>query len=175
MIAPDKLNHLKGGQKRRKLALCFGALERDIAGIAESGCGYSFPSLSRSEYVAKLAAVVLEDPQLPEATAQELKALLAANPLDERRVCNCARNALLSIIGTFPAEWDLIIAPHRSELPVTRDFYPSLYVYAEDIRSPSILVQFLEQQKPWEPKVFFFLLAVVIPCIPVPFALEWAA
>ena len=37
MIAPDKLNHLKGGQKRRKLALCFGALERDIAGIAESG------------------------------------------------------------------------------------------------------------------------------------------
>lgn len=136
MIAPDKLNHLKGGQKRRKLALCFGALERDIAGIAESGCGYSFPSLTRSEYVAKLAAVVLEDPQLPEATAQELAALLAANPLDERRVCNCARNALLAIIGTFPAEWDLIIAPHRSELPVSRDFYPGLYVYAEDIRSP---------------------------------------
>lgn len=136
MIAPDKLNHLKGGQKRRKLALCFGALERDIAGIAEAGCGYSFPSLSRSEYVAKLAAVVLEDPQLPEATAQELQALLAATPLDERRVCNCARNALLAIIGTFPAEWDLIIAPHRSELPVVRDFYPGLYVYAEDIRSP---------------------------------------
>lgn len=136
MIAPDKLNHLRGGQKRRKLALCFGALERDIAGIAEPGCGYSFPSLSRSDYVAKLASIVLEDPQLPEATAKELQALLAATPLDERRVCNCARNALLAIIGTFPAEWDLIIAPHRSELPVARDFYPGLYVYAEDIRSP---------------------------------------
>lgn len=136
MIAPDKLSHLQGGQKRRKLALCFGALERDIAGIAEAGCGYRFPSLSRSDYVAKLAAIVLADPQLPAAAASELKSLLAAAPLDERRICNCARNALLAIIGIFPAEWDLIIAPHRSELPVERDFYPGLFVYAEDIRSP---------------------------------------
>jgi len=136
MIAPDKLNHLRGGQKRRKLALCFGALERDIAGIAEAGCGYSFPSMTRGEYVAKLASIVLEDPQLPEEVAVQLKSLLAANPIDQRRVCNCARNALLAIIGTFPAEWDLIIAPHRRELPAARDFYPGLYVYAEDIRSP---------------------------------------
>ncbi|MBP3415758.1 MAG: TrmH family RNA methyltransferase [Spirochaetaceae bacterium] len=136
MIAPDKLHHLQGGQKRRKLALCFGALERDIAGIAEPGCAYGFPSMSRADYVARLAGIVLEDPQLPPATAIELGDLLAARPLDERRVCNLARNALLAIIGTLPAEWDLIIAPHRSELPVTRDFYPGLYVYAEDIRSP---------------------------------------
>lgn len=136
MIAPDKLNHLRGGQKRRKLALCFGALERDIAGIAEPGCGYGFPSMTRPDYIAKLASIVLEDSQLPDTVAEELKKLLATRPLDERRVCNCARNALLSIIGTFPAEWDLIIAPHRSEIPATRDFYPELYVYAEDIRAP---------------------------------------
>ena len=136
MIAPDKLSHLRGGQKRRKLALCFGALERDIVGIAEAGCGYRFPSMSRSEYVARLAAIVLEDPQLPVAAAADLRSLLSVTPLDERRVCNCARNALLAIIGALPAEWDLIIAPHRSVLPTTRDFYPNLYVYAEDIRSP---------------------------------------
>ena len=33
MIEPHKLFQLSGGQKRRKLALSFGALERDIAGI----------------------------------------------------------------------------------------------------------------------------------------------
>ncbi|AEE17905.1 TrmH family RNA methyltransferase [Treponema brennaborense] len=140
MIAPDKLSHLRGGQKRRKLALCFGALERDIAGIAEAGCGYSFPSLSRGEYVKKLARVVLEDPQLPPSAAGELERLLAADPFDERRVCNCARNHLLAVIGTFPAEWDLVIAPHRTEAAQSvcaeRDFYRGVTVYAEDIRSP---------------------------------------
>ena len=33
MIEPGKLFQLAGGQKRRKLALTFGALERDILGI----------------------------------------------------------------------------------------------------------------------------------------------
>ena len=42
MIDPDKLFQLEGGQKRRKLALTFGALERDIAGIAEKGTEYKF-------------------------------------------------------------------------------------------------------------------------------------
>ena len=42
MIEPQKLFQLSGGQKRRKLALSFGALERDIAGIAEKGAEYSF-------------------------------------------------------------------------------------------------------------------------------------
>ena len=37
MIPPDKLHQLTKGQRRRKLALCFGSLERDIAGIAEKG------------------------------------------------------------------------------------------------------------------------------------------
>ena len=42
MIEPGNLFHLEGGQKRRKLALTFGALERDILGIAEKGTEYSF-------------------------------------------------------------------------------------------------------------------------------------
>ena len=142
MISPDKLNHIHGGQKRRKLALCFGALERDIAGIAEEGCGYSFPSMTRVEYIKKLTQIVLEDPDLTENAHDELNRLLNAEPFDERRTCNCARNHLLAIIGTFPAEWDLIIAPHKTpegdsdEIVASRDYFKGLMVYAEDIRSP---------------------------------------
>jgi len=157
MIEPSKLFQLKGGQKRRKLALCFGSLERDIAGIAEKGCEYNFKSLKRSEYIKELVKILLDDPKLPKSAAEELKRLLIEEPLDERRLCNCARNHLLSIIGTFPAEWDLIIAPHRNNINSEngnderdeykdgnessgivnkRSFFPQVYVYAEDIRSP---------------------------------------
>lgn len=137
MIDPSKLFQLKGGQKRRKLALCFGSLERDIAGIAEKGMEYNFKSLPRSEYIKTLVKILLDDPKLTVAAAQELKELLAQEPVNERRLCNCARNHLLAIIGTFPAEWDLVIAPHNTESTVQkRDFFSQVYVYAEDIRSP---------------------------------------
>ena len=148
MIDPKKLSELSGGQKRRKLALCFGALERDIAGIAEKGSEYSFKSMSRPDYVKTICRVLLDDPKLEPEAASELKGLLEAEPFDERRVCNCARNHLLTIIGTFPAEWDLVIAPHAvpeqlpaQEEPVqtltgSRNFYPGVCIYAEDIRSP---------------------------------------
>ncbi len=140
MITPDKLSTLQGGQRRRKLALCFGALERDIAGIAEKGHEYSYPSLPRTEYTKKLIEIVLSDPQLPDAAAAELKNLLYAPMFDERRACNYARNCLLQLIGSFPAEWDLVIAPHKTDKAPgeieSRNFFPGLCVYAEDIRSP---------------------------------------
>ena len=141
MITPEKLFQLEGGQRRRKLALTFGALERDIAGIAENGSEYHFPSMTRQEYTRRLAEIVLKDNALPEEAAAELRMLLAANPFDERRTCNAARNHLLAIIGTFPAEWDLVIAPHtvpydESGMVKVRDFFPGVCVYAEDIRSP---------------------------------------
>ncbi len=121
MIEPGKLFQLEGGQKRRKLALTFGALERDIRGIAEKGTEYNFTSMARADYVKEITKVLLKDPKLPSDAAAELTRLLTAQPFDELRLCNCARNHLLTLIGTFPAEWDLVIAPH---------------VYAEDIRSP---------------------------------------
>ncbi|MCR5763246.1 MAG: TrmH family RNA methyltransferase [Treponema sp.] len=138
MIAPEKLFQLAAGQKRRKLALTFGELERDIAGIAEPGTAYNFTKLSRPDYTKQVVSIVLQDPKLPESTAQELTALLEAEAFDERRACNIARNALLAIIGTFPAEWDLVIAPHAQEkLSVQkRNFFKGVDVYAEDIRSP---------------------------------------
>ncbi len=138
MIAPDRLSELSAGQKRRKLALTFGELERDIAGIAEKGMSYNFPSMTREEYTKTVARIVLGDPKLPPETASELSKLIDSSDFDERRVCNVARNALLSIIGTFPAEWDLVIAPHSTEKSSVekRNFFPGVNVYAEDIRSP---------------------------------------
>lgn len=141
MIEPAKLFQLSGGQKRRKLALTFGALERDIAGVAEKGTEYSFKSMPRAEYTRKITEILLQDPKLDESAAAELRALLNASPFDELRLCNCARNHLLKIIGTFPAEWDLVIAPHKNPLDENgvvkkRSFFPGVCVYAEDIRSP---------------------------------------
>ena len=143
MIEPGKLFQLEGGQKRRKLALTFGALERDISGIAEKGTEYNF-NLPRAEYIRQVAAVLLRDPKLSEEAGAHLRKLLAAEPLDELRVCNYARNTLLELLGTFPAEWDLVIAPHNPAAAGTgpegtvraRDFFPRVCVYAEDIRSP---------------------------------------
>ena len=141
MIEPAKLFQLEGGQKRRKLALTFGALERDILGIAEKGTEYSFSALSRTEYITKIIQILLKDPKLPAEKAENLQNLLNTQPLDELRLCNTARNALLEIIGAFPAEWDLVIAPHANPTDENgvvkqRSFYPGMCVYAEDIRSP---------------------------------------
>lgn len=141
MIEPDKLFQLSGGQKRRKLALTFGALERDIAGIAEKGTEYSFKQMPRAEYVKKITEILLKDPKLSEAARLEITQVLQTKPFDELRICNCARNHLLALIGTFPAEWDLVIAPHAAPtdengVVIKRDFYPGVCVYAEDIRSP---------------------------------------
>lgn len=138
MIDPNKLYQLQPGQKRRKLALTFGELERDIVGIPEKGMEYNFTRMTRQEYTKTVARIVLEDPQLDEKTAEELKKLIEAENFDERRVCNFARNSLLALIGTFPAEWDLVIAPHSTEkLTVEkRNFFKGVSVYAEDIRSP---------------------------------------
>ena len=141
MIEPAKLFQLEGGQNRRKLALTFGALERDILGIAEKGTEYTFTSLPRAEYIKQVTQVLLRDPKLPQDAAEELTALMRTVPLDELRLCNVARNHLLALIGTFPAEWDLVIAPHKAPtdengVVIKRDFYPGVCVYAEDIRSP---------------------------------------
>lgn len=138
MIDPNKLFQLSAGQKRRKLALTFGELERDISGIAEKGMEYNFTKMSRSEYTKAICKIVLEDPKLPKESAEKLEKMLLEEAFDERRVCNFARNELLAIIGTFPAEWDLVIAPHsKDKLCVEkRRFFKGVSVYAEDIRSP---------------------------------------
>lgn len=141
MIEPHKLSQLEPGQKRRKLALTLGALERDVDGIPERGNEYNFKNIPRAEYIRRLLNIVVQDPELPVHAKKQLVCILTADTLDEKRACNIARNNLLAIIGTFPAEWDLIIAPHRPQTDengtvMARDFFPGVFVYAEDIRSP---------------------------------------
>lgn len=141
MIDPGKLSQLEGGQKRRKIALTFGALERDVLGIPEKGNEYNYKTIPRSQYIKKLIGIALKDPLLTEEASTLLKNVLEEEPFDEKRACNLARNTMLALIGTFPAEWDLIIAPHPLQtdeegLVKERDFFPDVYVYAEDIRSP---------------------------------------
>ena len=114
MIDPERLFQLEAGQKRRKLALTFGELERDIAGIAEKGTEYNFTKMSRRDYTKAVCRIVLDDPKLPAPEREQLSSILQHDDFDERRACNLARNALLGILGTFPAEWDLVIAPHTA-------------------------------------------------------------
>ena len=97
--------------------------------------------MTRAAYTKRLAEIVLRDPSLSEAARAELRSLIDTEPFDERRLCNCARNHLLAIIGTPPAEWDLVIAPHalpfdENGVVKQRDFYAGMCAYAEDIRSP---------------------------------------
>jgi TrmH family RNA methyltransferase len=140
MIEPHKLNNIRGSQKRRKLALCLGSLERLIAGFdsRDENCGAEqnggFHGLSRDEYIKKIIDIVLADAGLSLPAAEEIRAAQGAKPFDELRACNIARNHLLALIGSFPAEWDLVIAPHKTL--GERAFIPGIMVYAEDIRSP---------------------------------------
>ena len=141
MIEVGKLNTLEPGQKRRKLALTFGALERDIIGIPEKGNEYNFKTISRADYIKRLVQIVLRDPELSPEAKTQLEETIDRVPFDEKRVCNLARNTLLSILGTFPAEWDFIIAPHpnlpcENGVVASRKFFQGVFVYAEDIRSP---------------------------------------
>lgn len=135
MITLNKLFQLKPGTQRRKIALTYAALERDILGISERGTEYNL-ALPRAQYIRELTKQVSLDPKLPPNTRETLLSLLN-EPLDERRICNVARNAMLAILGTQSAEWDLITAPHKAHSPNTpRFFHPGTFLYAEDIRSP---------------------------------------
>ena len=75
MIEPNKLHQLSGGQKRRKLALTFGALERDIAGIPEKGMEYNFPSMPREKYTRKITEILLEEAKTRYFAALETETL----------------------------------------------------------------------------------------------------
>ncbi|MDR1747503.1 MAG: TrmH family RNA methyltransferase [Spirochaetaceae bacterium] len=136
MIHPDKLSRIPPGQRRRKLALCFGALERDINGVAEAGCGYDIASMERDDYIKTLMRIALEDPAIDPAGKLEIESALGAAPFSAIKACNCTRHQLLRAIGTFPAEWDLIIAPHSQSAQPGRRFFEGTAAYAEDIRSP---------------------------------------
>lgn len=150
MIPVYKLERLPPGQRRRKLALLLASCERAFANSRTWG-EYG------EEYVRGVILLALEDPSVDAGSAADVARLLAevttpvrpveavasvepsADPGIETplfRACNRARHALLAAIGTFPAEWDLILGESSPLSPSLRRFYPGVMAYAEDIRSP---------------------------------------
>jgi len=132
MIPVYKLERLPPGQRRRKLAMLLAACERSYAPDGSWG-EYT------AEYVAALVRLSLDDPALAPDAGADAAAFLASGSENDAllRACNRARHALLAAIGTFPAEWDLILreSPIRESESVRR-FFPGIMAYAEDIRSP---------------------------------------
>lgn len=128
MIPVFKLQRLPPGQRRRKLALLLAACEREFV---NSGAWGEYGE----DYVRGVILLVLEDPSVdPAVTADVVKLLDAGDALF--RACNRARHGLLAAIGTFPAEWDLILRESAPLEPSARLFFPGVMAYAEDIRSP---------------------------------------
>lgn len=143
MIPLYKLERLPAGQRRRKLALILAGLERDLGGAATQPAD--------PDYLCGIVRLSLEDPKLDLASRDELSRLVGEVAASDRRedgafpellrLCNRARHAILAAAGSFPAEWDLIVPGSASaELTATgsvsRPYFPGIYAYAEDIRSP---------------------------------------
>lgn len=150
MIDLNKLWQLPAGSKRRKLLLTFGALERDIVGVADKNNKYD-GKIPRPLYIYRLVEYLLKDPKISDLSKSALNELLV--PLKkfcdatsegsespdiesvEQRACNSARNALMKILNVTPGEWDLIIAPHNKS-DGARAFHSGLFAYIEGLRSP---------------------------------------
>lgn len=137
MVPLYKLASLPPGQRRRKLALSLATIERRLHTDSVD-----------LVYLYGLVALALEDSSVDSVHAKELTLLLSVPDAekDSKRICNYARHALLGAIGSFPAEWDLIIPSADKSVflkqddsqvtDVKRTFFPGVSVYAEDIRSP---------------------------------------
>ena len=143
MIPLYKLERLPAGQRRRKLALILAGLERALGGAATQPAD--------PEYLCGIVRLSLEDPKLDLASRDELLRLVGEVAVSDKRedgafpellrLCNRARHAILAAAGSFPAEWDLIVpgsasAELASTGSVLRPYFPGIYAYAEDIRSP---------------------------------------
>ena len=166
MIPLYKLERLPAGQRRRKLALLLTACERNLTGTPgpstsiDSACVVSTGVIDH-EYLRGLVRLALADDKLPDNLLPDIEALVAKSRNDTAlpallTLCNHTRHALLAAIGTFPAEWDLIVSEGStgrssskvsgnpdvlavstdSGAPLIRSCYPGVSVYAEDIRSP---------------------------------------
>lgn len=163
MFPARKLKELEPSQRRRKLILILTECERILRARTKRFFLNEDKDLPRKAGdslqdgdLLQLYLFVREDPKLQ---TEELSvfACLAAKMetadspgLEEKtaiqlRLCNLMRNALMRAAGTFPAEWDLIHPEsHRKREEETipenpaqkRPFYPGIFVFAEDIRSP---------------------------------------
>lgn len=170
MIPLYKLERLPAGQRRRKLALLLTACERKLTGTPSpatsidlagndaannDAANNDLAGIIDPDYVLGLIRLALADDRLPGNLLPDIEALLVESRKDTTppsllKLCNHTRHALLAAIGTFPAEWDLLVPERNAQrsisdssdyavdsgAPCSRSFFPGVSVYAEDIRSP---------------------------------------
>jgi len=140
---------LKNLPKKQRLHKVIKLLE-----MAESSLVHGMKSELLDEfYLSQLLAVVIEDV----GESQKEKILKWKEDKNERSsdshkriIINETRHVLYELTGYTPSEWDLIFPLHKQfdgnslasqswqqELnDFRRSFFPNLYVYAEDIRTP---------------------------------------
>lgn len=131
MFSVDKLAKLSSGQRRRKLIALLLKIEKALLNKEYDE--------NAESYLRSLVILAIEDIKLDRNSVVELNKLLAVDLglLDLHRVCNCARNALLTASGISSAEWDLVHPEDNQKGQITERFcFPGLMVYVEDIRSP---------------------------------------
>lgn len=91
-------------------------------------------------YLSQLFSVISED--VDERLKEKIRKWKENKKNEEKReIINEIRHALYELTGYTPSEWDLIppIKPHISDDELKafrRSYFPNLYVYAEDIRTP---------------------------------------
>lgn len=142
MIPLHKLRQLPASQRRRKLVLTLEDIEKDLHDHPESFSGSDSSFSGRCHTAVSYASLVLDDPKLdPEAETQirsllEQAGTMMSSFLVVLRLVNVARNALLAAAGTLPGEWNLVQPGDAVAGKASRFFFPSVCVYAEDIRSP---------------------------------------
>jgi len=142
LIPLHKLQQLSGSQRRRKLILMLEEIELTVRGHSES-FGEDTSKLSERYYLAVCyASLVLDDPKLDPAAETQIRCLLeqarigTCSSSDVQRLVNVSRNALLAAEGTLPSEWNLVQPRDGTASRASRFIFPSVCVYAEDIRSP---------------------------------------
>ena len=165
MIELFKLIRLPNTQKIRKTIKILEILEAECVALS-SDLPYSVAPLSCDSFYIEglcthLASIYPSDSVIPAAVKTYISALHEETLTvgSYRTLFNTLRHALYRQSGMQPSEWDLIApgmhygtamqqhdttAPHTDTqsgkrpitLPITRPFYPGIYVYAEDIRAP---------------------------------------
>ena len=157
MIELFKLVRLPHTQKIRKIIKIIETLETECVACS-SYLPYSATPLSCDSFYIEglcthLALMYPSDSVITAAVKTYISALRAETLTagDYRILFNALRHALYRQSGVQPSEWDLIApglrygtgipkydttAPNPAVLPITRPFYPGVYVYAEDIRAP---------------------------------------
>ncbi|MDR0629588.1 MAG: TrmH family RNA methyltransferase [Treponema sp.] len=134
MIPLYKLEKFPPSLKWRKIAKIFGEAEYRLSrGIDLSAEDYG--------YLVHILELLTPDPGfagITRALKDAYRTLKTRSPRERQdvsRILNTIRHFLLAKTGQAPADWDFIDHTGRLD-PEKRRYFPGMWVYLEDIRSP---------------------------------------